>query len=204
MDNARAMRVAAGLEALAADLRAALQAEQDETDSDPPGPPPDAPAVPRDVAPSQPGRPSVLPAGLSENDPLAVRSLLQVEGLQVVLDGYNVSMDERGQAQASLGDQRRWLLRVAAGVVARYRRRVTVVFDGTDPRSGELSAPRGVRVLFTVGGQSADERISRLVEGLGPQTPVLVVSSDRQVRADCAALGANVTASSSFLVAVGA
>lgn len=203
VDRDRALRVATALEALAAELRAALEPQQVSSEAVTPAAA-EGSAVPRDVAVARRGRPCVLPPGLGEDDPLAVRSLLPVGGLEVMVDGYNVSKDPRGQPQAPLADQRRWLLRVAAGAAARYRRRVTVVFDGSEPRPGEVSAPRGVRVVFTAGGQSADERIVELLEDLGSDVPALVVSSDRQVRADCAALGANVTAAASFLAALSA
>jgi len=43
-----------------------------------------------------------------------------------------------------------------------------------------------------------------LVTELDPDQPVLVVTSDRQVRSDVAALGADVAASRAFLVVAGA
>jgi predicted RNA-binding protein with PIN domain len=210
VDDARAMRVATDLERLAANLRSAF---------DPTAPPHGATAalgatatiqraptlhpvptpVPREIPAAESGRPCRLPAGLGEDQPAAVEALLKVDGLCVIVDGYNVTKDRLGLSAGSLEEQRRWLLRLVAGMGSRYRRRFTVVFDGTDPCPGLLPPVRDVGVVFTAGGESADERIVRFVEGLDTDAPVLVVSSDREVRDDSRALGANTTASSAFL-----
>lgn len=158
-------------------------------------------AVPRDIAPAEPGRPCALPRGLVDGTPAAVRALLQVPRLQVVVDGYNVTM--AAHPAADLDGQRRWLVQLAGGVVARFGRVVTVVFDGTDPGAGNAPSARGVRVVFSAGEETADERILALLDGLSADVPVLAVSSDRELAAACANRGANVSAARAFLEAVG-
>jgi predicted RNA-binding protein with PIN domain len=159
-------------------------------------------AVPRGVVPAQPGRPCRIPAGLDPEQPVAVRSLLACPGLQVLVDGYNVTKDPAGAPTASLPEQRRWLLALAAGVAGRFGRWVTLVYDGTEPE-GPASGRRHVRVVFSAGEETADERILALLELLGAQVPVLVVTSDAALRAACEAHGANVVGAAAFVRAVG-
>jgi len=162
-----------------------------------------ASTVPRGVAAAEAGRPCRLPPGLGPSDPLAVASLLQVPGLEVVVDGYNVTRDDCGLAHGTLMEQRLWLVRLAGAVAARHRRRMTVVFDGTDLVPGAMPSTRGVLVAFSSGDETADDRIVALVDDLADDVPVLVVSSDRAVQRDCEARGANVAPSRSFLAAAG-
>jgi predicted RNA-binding protein with PIN domain len=216
-DEARALRMAAELESLAAELRGVTAGvtpgKPAPTDNGPAADEPasEAPdavagplwtppaAVPREVPPAESGRPCRVPAGVGEDDPLAVEALLKVDGLRVIVDGYNVTKDDLGLAGGSLGEQRRWLLGLVAGLAARYRRRCTVVFDGTDALPGLVPVVRGVGVVFTSGGESADQRIVALVEDMPADAPALVVSSDREVRDDSRRLGANTAASRAFL-----
>jgi len=160
--------------------------------------------VPRQVAPATAGRPAVLPPGVAPDGATAVIALLQVPDLTVLIDGYNVTKDQAGRPLLSLADQRAWLVAVAAGVGARFDRRLTVVFDGTDVVAPAGATPRSVRVVFSVGEESADARIVALVAQVPAPRPVLVVSSDREVADDARALGANVVPSRAFLLAAGA
>jgi len=127
-----------------------------------------------------------------------------VPGIEVLLDGYNVTKDVAGRPTATLEIQRQWLVALAAGVAARFDRRITVVFDGTEALPASSVTPPGVRVCFSVGDEIADSLLVALVTELDPDQPVLVVTSDRQVRSDVAALGADVAASRAFLVVAGA
>lgn len=223
MDDARVAEVAARLESLAGGLRQALEPGVEPGRVEPldtgehAGSPEDLAAapedvgggapvgargpvtVPREISAATPGRPCRLPPGLREDDPLAVHSLLRVPGIEVLLDGYNLTKDPAGRPLAALEDQRNWLLQLAGGVAARFDRRMTVVFDGSEVLHGTGRPPRGVRLCFTTGDEDADTRIVTLVRGFAADQPVLVATSDRQVRADVAELGANVTAARAFL-----
>lgn len=203
MDDARVDRVRAELDRLSEELRAALATPSPPSAADGAAPAePERATVPRTVTAAAPGRPCVLPAGVRDDSPMAVRALLQVPGLETVVDGYNVTRHPRGRPHASLADQRQWLVKLAGAVTARFRARVTVVFDGTEERPGPPPAARGVRVVFTSGEEIADERITDIVRGLSPDVPVLVVSSDRELGAAAAARGANVVSAATFLAAV--
>lgn len=208
VDDRRARGVADDLERLAARLRSALEPpqqpaaeewrEQEEEPREERGN-----VVPRSVPAALPGRPCRLPPGLSADSQAGVRALLQVGGLEVVADGYNVTMHPRGRPGVGLAEQRLWLVQLAGQVAARFRCRVTLVFDGTDVRA-PVRASRGVRVVFTEAPEIADERITLLIEGFGADTPVLVVSNDREVQADAANLSVDVVGVEAFLAAVDA
>ncbi len=68
-----------------------------------------------------------------------------------------------------------------SGLAAQTGAEVTVVFDGADRMVGLPAAPRGVRVLFSRKGETADDLIRRLVRAEPAGRPVIVVSSDREV-----------------------
>ena len=201
-DRARVVRLAGELERLSAELLADPPAQD-------PGPTPvpaasPAPArLPRGVKAATPGRPCVLPPGVTDVQPAAVGALLAVPGIEVILDGYNVTKDMRGVPHADLVDQRAWLVRIAAAVGANRDVRVTVVFDGAGERTTSAAAARVVRCMFTAEGETADDRIVALVSELPADAPALVVTSDREVRSGVEQLGANVLASGVFLKAVG-
>jgi predicted RNA-binding protein with PIN domain len=56
-----------------------------------------------------------------------------------------------------------------------------VVFDGAERVVGLPPAPRGVRVLFSRKGETADELIRRLVRAEPAGRPIVVISSDKEV-----------------------
>jgi predicted RNA-binding protein with PIN domain len=74
------------------------------------------------------------------------------------------------------------------------------VFDGAELDAPvAISAPRGVRVLFSRPGQTADELIGQLVRAEPEGRAVVVVSSDREV-ADAARRADARPASSNLLL----
>ncbi|HEV7709620.1 MAG TPA: NYN domain-containing protein, partial [Asanoa sp.] len=97
----------------------------------------------------------------------------------LVVDGYNVT--KRGYGEMSLEQQRKRLITGLGGIAAQTGDEVTVVFDGAERVHGLPPAPRGVRVLFSRKGETADELIRRLVRAEPSGRPVVVVSSDREV-----------------------
>jgi predicted RNA-binding protein with PIN domain len=72
---------------------------------------------------------------------------------------------------------------------------VTVVFDGAERLPAAPVVPRGVRVLFSRPGETADEVIRRLVGAEPSGRPVVVVSSDREVADGVRRSGAHAAAS---------
>jgi predicted RNA-binding protein with PIN domain len=116
---------------------------------------------------------------LDNDDPARLDQLLALPKAHLVVDGYNVT--KRGFADISLEQQRSRLVKGLGGLAAQTHAEVTVVFDGAERVLGLPPAPRGVRVLFSRKGETADELIRRLVRAEPAGRPVVVVSSDREV-----------------------
>ncbi|MFE0592417.1 NYN domain-containing protein [Micromonospora echinospora] len=129
-------------------------------------------------------QPTAAPAGPSArardtDDPARLDQLLALPKAHLVVDGYNVT--KRGFGEMSLEQQRKRLITGLGGIAAQTGDEVTVVFDGAERMHGLPPTPRGVRVLFSRKGETADELIRRLVRAEPPGRPVVVVSSDREV-----------------------
>jgi predicted RNA-binding protein with PIN domain len=117
--------------------------------------------------------------GLAADDPARLDQLLALPKAHLVVDGYNVT--KRGYGEMSLEQQRSRLISGLGGMAAQTRAEVTVVFDGAERVLGLPPAPRGVRVLFSKKGETADDLIRRLVRAEPSGRPVVVISSDREV-----------------------
>jgi len=123
-------------------------------------------------------QPSNRPSWAAE-DPARLDQLLAMPKAHLVVDGYNVT--KTGFGEASLEQQRTRLVSRLGGVAAQTGAEITIVFDGAERLPAAPSAPRGVRVLFSRRGQTADELIRRLVRAEPQGRPVVVVSSDKEV-----------------------
>ncbi|MGH3739586.1 MAG: NYN domain-containing protein [Micromonosporaceae bacterium] len=119
------------------------------------------------------------PRGLEADDPARLDQLLALPKAHLVIDGYNVT--KQGYGELVLEQQRKRLVSGLGGLAAQTGAEVTVVFDGAERVVGLPPAPRGVRVLFSRKGETADELIRRLVRAEPAGRPVVVVSSDREV-----------------------
>jgi predicted RNA-binding protein with PIN domain len=151
------------------------------------GPPPDAAEVPRQ--------------GRGDDDPALLDALLAVPAVHVLVDGYNVT--KTGYGDLPLEAQRSRLLAGLGALAARTGAETTVVFDGVD-RTGPLAAPsrpapRGVRLLFSRTGETADDVLRDLVRAEPPGRPLVVVTSDRAVVDDVRADGARTVDSRALL-----
>ncbi|GAA4922945.1 NYN domain-containing protein [Streptomyces coeruleoprunus] len=145
----------------------------------------------------EPGRISpkdIAARALSETDPALLDQLLALPQAHLVVDGYNVT--KTGYPTMPLEKQRLRLLGGLSALAARSGAEVTCVFDGAELAAPVLLAPpRGVRVLFSKPGVTADELIRQLVRAEPPGRPVVVVSSDREVADGVAKSGARPVAS---------
>jgi predicted RNA-binding protein with PIN domain len=126
-----------------------------------------------------PGGPTAANRAQDADDPARLAQLLALPKAHLVVDGYNVT--KRGFAEMSLEQQRNRLVTGLGGVAAQTGAEVTVVFDGAERVHGLPAPPRGVRVLFSRKGETADEVIRRLVRAEPAGRPIVVVSSDREV-----------------------
>ncbi len=130
-----------------------------------------------------------LPTGARPDERNAVEWLLrQPQPFTMVVDGYNVAF-------LLVGDSSRAARERVNEELSRLRLRtmtptqVTVVYDSSVNSEVETTpGPGGIRVRFTRQGHIADEEIAEMVSAL--DGPVVVVSSDREVREGTAELGA--------------
>ncbi|MGW5028035.1 NYN domain-containing protein, partial [Streptomyces albidoflavus] len=145
----------------------------------------------------EPGRMTpkdIAARALSEHDPAVLDQLLALPQAHLVVDGYNVT--KTGYPTMPLEKQRLRLLGGLSALAAQTGAEVTCVFDGAELAAPVLLAPpRGVRVLFSKPGVTADELIRQLVRAEPEGRPVTVVSTDREVADGIAAAGARPVAS---------
>ncbi|MFJ2894714.1 NYN domain-containing protein [Streptomyces sp. NPDC087218] len=145
----------------------------------------------------EPGRMSpkdIAARALSETDPALLDQLLALPQAHLIIDGYNVT--KTGYPQLPLEKQRLRLLGGLSVLAAQTGAEVTCVFDGAELAAPVLLAPpRGVRVLFSKPGVTADELIRQLARAEPPGRPVVVVSTDREVADGVAKAGARPVAS---------
>jgi predicted RNA-binding protein with PIN domain len=115
----------------------------------------------------------------SQDDPARLDQLLGLPKVHLIVDGYNVT--KRGYPDVSLEQQRTRLISALGGLAAQTRVEDTCVFDGAEKVHGLPPNTRGVRVLFSRKGESADDLVRRLVRAEPAGRPVVVISSDREV-----------------------
>lgn len=132
--------------------------------------------------------------GTAVETPAAFDALLAVPTLHLVVDGYNVS--KTGYPDLPLADQRTRLVTQLGALAARTRVEVTLVFDGSGVVGATPHRARGVRVLFSEAGVSADDVIRALVAAEPHGRPVAVVTSDREIVRSVRVRGAYTVASS--------
>jgi predicted RNA-binding protein with PIN domain len=128
---------------------------------------------------ARPGGETRHARALEADDPARLDQLLGLPRVHLVVDGYNVT--KTGYPEVSLEQQRSRLVSGLGGLAAQTGAEVTVVFDGAERVVGLPPTPRGVRVLFSRKGETADELIRRLVRAEPAGRPIVVISSDREV-----------------------
>jgi predicted RNA-binding protein with PIN domain len=143
----------------------------------------------------------VATRGQAPDDPALLAELLALPQAHLVVDGYNVS--KGGFGTLPLIEQRRRLVEALGALAARTRAEVTCVFDGAEVEARSALRLRGVRVLFSEPGTTADELIRRLVRAEPSGRPVVVVSSDNEVASGVRAAGARPVPAAALLRLVG-
>lgn len=133
----------------------------------------------------------------ADTDPSLLEQLLALPRAHLLVDGYNVT--KNGWSGMPLDAQRARLVRELAPVAARSGAEITVVFDGADISARPVVAPRGVRVIFSPADISADDVLRDLTRAEPVGRPVVVVSSDREIREAVVVAGARSLPSATLL-----
>jgi predicted RNA-binding protein with PIN domain len=148
------------------------------------------PAASEEVGGSPSGfAPLRLPEGVLPDDVAAFKWLARRrEATTLVVDGYNAAFQLVEPGNAAEGRHRLRLLlerlvRVAVGSL-----RTIVIYDSAVDLDPAPPAANTVEIRFTSAGVSADDEIEALIPAL--DGPVVVVSSDREVRERAEASGA--------------
>jgi predicted RNA-binding protein with PIN domain len=132
------------------------------------------------VTPQRPGHRTLPGRALADSDPALLDQLLTLPQVHLIIDGYNVT--KTGYGDLPLADQRVRLVSGVGVLHAQTKAEVTVVFDGAELDAPvAVQAPRGVRVLFSAPGQTADDLIGQLVRAEPSGRAVVVISSDQEV-----------------------
>jgi predicted RNA-binding protein with PIN domain len=160
----------------------------------------DLPALGRVERRQERREPLPVPAGRDADDPETLSSWMAVPGVLVLVDGYNVTKHERGFPDRGLEDQRTLLIDLCRRLARRWGAEVTVVFDGAEVTPMPTKVGVGaVGVVFTDADRIADDEIVARVNAEPPERPVVVVTSDNELRQRTAALGASVARSPALL-----
>jgi hypothetical protein len=147
-------------------------------------------------------RAPVPPGGVVTDSAAGGRWLLGLPGAVVLVDGYNVA--KRAWPDADLEDQRLRLLRALDELALRAGARVEVIFDGpADPAPAARQSTRSVAVRYSGGALADDVVVDRVVDQ-SPETAVIVVSDDNEVREGARARGAAVLGTDTLRALFGA
>jgi predicted RNA-binding protein with PIN domain len=132
------------------------------------------------VTPPRPGHRTLPGRALADSDPALLDQLLTLPQVHLIIDGYNVT--KTGYGDLPLADQRARLVAGLGVLHAQTKAEVTAVFDGAELDAPvAVQAPRGVRVLFSAPGHTADDLIGQLVRAEPSGRAVVVISSDQEV-----------------------
>lgn len=141
--------------------------------------------------------PGVPARAQDADDPAWLDQLLSLPRVHLLVDGYNVT--KTGYGDLTLLEQRRRLVDGLAGLLARTQAEITCCFDGAEVESSPATRVRGVRVLFSEPGITADDLVRRLVRAEPRGRPVVVVSSDGEVASGVRAAGARCVPATALL-----
>jgi predicted RNA-binding protein with PIN domain len=119
----------------------------------------------------------------------------------LVVDGYNVT--KSAWPQLTLAEQRDRLVRDLAALTLRVKVEITVVFDGASVVVPQMNF-RGVRVLYSPAGVTADDVIRRLVAAEPQGRVLLVVTADREIVDSVRRAGARTVAPAALMSVLGA
>ena len=147
-------------------------------------------------------RPLSAPHGLFEDSPESLTVWLQTPNVQVLIDGYNVTMGEEGFGDLHLPDQRERLVQEVARLGRKYGVVPTIIFDGSDLQVGNQRKTRlPVKVEYSSPDEIADDHLVARLSDLPPD-PVIVVTNDRELQERARSKGATIATSDQLLALV--
>jgi predicted RNA-binding protein with PIN domain len=121
--------------------------------------------------------------------------------IHIIIDGYNLI---RQSSELSALDRQDIQLgrKALVDMLAAYKKikshLITVVFDGTGatPHSQQRDRQKGISILYSAVGQTADAVIKKMAHREGPKA--LVVSSDQEIARSAASSGAVTMSANDF------
>ncbi len=154
---------------------------------------------PKEQQPMRTRAPLAVPKGRLADDPETLDAWLDAPGVQLLVDGYNVTKAEGGYGDLALEVQRDRLLESLEKLAVRKGVPTRVVFDGAEVARGiSRRSKRRVQVEYSRAGETADDHLVARLEELPPD-PVVVVTNDRELQERARQHGATVAASSQLL-----
>jgi hypothetical protein len=138
------------------------------------------------------------PPGLLAEDPKSLDHWLNADGVQLLVDGYNVSKSVAGYSHLSLEDQRKRVVQAVNKLARKKDLTPMVVFDGAEAPPGTSRRGRGPAVVEYSSGEIADDHLIARLERLPPE-PVVFVTNDRELQERARALGATIATSDQLL-----
>lgn len=103
--------------------------------------------------------------------------------LHFIIDGYNLIKQAPHLDKANLEDSRKALISLLSVYQPQgsRRNRVTVVFDGKQGNFSVSGSASSAQIIFTQ-GESADDKIKRMVEKSENPRNIAVVTNDREIQ----------------------
>ena len=142
--------------------------------------------------------PLPVPKGRLPSDPQTLDEWLSTPTVRLLIDGYNVTMAKGGFGDLRLETQRERLITEIASLAAMKGVPTTIVFDGKDVGRHPARKRKGQVNVHYSKGEIADDHLVGLVQR-SPETPVVVVTSDRELTERVEEHGANVANSPQLL-----
>ncbi len=120
--------------------------------------------------------------------------------LHYILDGYNILHKLPLPESGTLEQHREMLVRFLQerGPHGSSNNSVTIVFDGQPEHYGSGSVRGNIRIVFT-DGESADEKIKKMVADERAKGHIVVVTDDRGIRLAVRSSGAKVAGVLEFI-----
>ena len=140
-----------------------------------------------------------VPKGRLADDPATLKKWLARDDVILVVDGYNVAKADGGYEDLQLESQRERLVDALFTFAKMSNTETLVVFDAQRvPGRRSRKTRRPVTVEWSNPGQIADDYIVAKIEAL-PQSPVVLVTNDKELQERGRALDATIATSQQLL-----